>query len=254
MRGSMQAYRTLVRRELGSHFVSWTGYVVIAAVLFLLGFCFVNLIQALNTQPTEQPIMELFFNTYYYWLIVLLASPIITMRVFALEKFSGTFETLMTAPVSDLEVVLAKFTAAVVFYLLIWLPLLGLVVIVRHFGNDPAVLNWGTLGGTFLGIFLLGLLFMAMGCFASALTRSLIIAAMVAFALGISVFLLSFLALSYSGQPGWPARLFLYVSLIDHMKDFARGVVDTRPVVFYLSMTALFLFLTLKVVESRRWR
>jgi ABC-2 type transport system permease protein len=254
VRGSWQAYRTLVRRELGSYFVSWTGYVVIAAVLFLLGLCFVNLLQALNAEPTEQPLLETFFNTYYFWLILLLASPIVTMRVFALEKYSGTFETLMTTPVSDLEVVMAKFSGAVLFYLLMWLPLVALVWIVRHFGNDPAALAWGTLASTFLGIFLLGLLFMALGCFASSLTRSLIIAAMFAFALGISIFLLSFLALSFSGQPGWPARLFLHVSLIEHMKDFARGVVDTRAVLFYLSLTALFLFLTLKVVESRRWK
>jgi ABC-2 type transport system permease protein len=250
----MQAYRTLVRRELGGHFISWTGYVVIAAVLFLLGLCFVNLLQALNTEPTDQPVMELFYSTYYFWLILLLAAPIITMRTFAFEKFTGTFETLMTTPVSDLEVVLAKFSAALIFYLLIWLPLLGLVFIVRHFGNDPAALDWGTLGSTFLGIFMLGLLFMALGCFASALTRSLIIAAMLAFALGISLFLLSFLAFSFAGQPGWQSTLFLHVSLIEQMKDFARGVVDTRALVFYLSLTVLFLYLTLKVVESRRWK
>jgi ABC-2 type transport system permease protein len=254
MIGSWQAYRTLFRRELGSHFVSWTGYVIISAVLFLLGLCFVNLIQALNAEATDQPIMELFFSTYYFWLILLLASPIITMRVFALEKYSGTFETLMTTPVSDWEVVLAKFSAALVFYLLMWLPMLGLVFVVRHYGNDPSVLDWGTLAGTSLGIFLLGLLFMSLGCFASALTRSLIIAAMIAFALGISIFLVSFLAFSSPGQAGWQARVFQQVSLIEHMKDFARGVVDTRALVFYLSVTVLFLFLTLKVVESRRWK
>jgi ABC-2 type transport system permease protein len=254
MSPSFQAWRTLVRRELGINFVSWTGYVVISAVVFLLGLCFVSLIQALNAEPQEQPLMELFFNTYYFWWILLLAAPIITMRVFALEKYSGTFETLMTAPVSDLEVVTAKFTAVMVFYLLIWLPLLALVFIVRHFGNDATVADWGTLGSTFLGIFLLGLLFMSLGCFASSLTRSLIIAAIIALALGFSTLLLSFFALSYSGQPSWEAQLFLHVSLIEHMRDFARGVIDTRALVFYLSLTGLFLFLTLKVVESRRWK
>ncbi|MCX6905676.1 MAG: ABC transporter permease, partial [Verrucomicrobia bacterium] len=143
-----QTYRTLVRRELGSYFVSWTGYVVIAAALFLLGLCFVSLIQALNTEPTDQPIMELFYSTYYFWLILLLAAPIITMRSFALEKFTGTIETLMTAPVSDLEVVLAKFSAALIFYMLIWLPLVALGLIVRHFGHDPTALDWGTLAST----------------------------------------------------------------------------------------------------------
>ena len=250
----MSTYLTLVRRELGSHFVSWTGYVVIAAVLFLLGLCFVNLLQALNAEATDQPILELFYNTYYFWLVLLLAAPIITMRTFAMEKFTGTFETLMTAPVSDFEVVMAKFTGALILYMLIWLPLAGLVFIVRHFGHDPAAVDWGTMGATFLGIFLLGMLFMAIGCFASSLTKSLMIAAMVTFVLGISIFLMSFLAISYSGQPGWQAKLFLHISLIEHMRDFSRGVVDTRDLVFYPSLTGVFLFLTHKVVESRRWK
>jgi ABC-2 type transport system permease protein len=250
----MQTYLTLVRRELGGHFVSWTGYVVISAVLFLLGLCFVNLLQALNTEAMDQPIMELFYGTYYFWLVLLLAAPIITMRTFAMEKFTGTFETLMTAPVSDLQVVMAKFTGALILYLLIWLPLLGLVFIVRHFGHDPTAMDWGALGSTFLGILLLGMLFMSIGCFASSLTRSLMIAAMVTFVLGISIFLLSFLSFSYAGQPGWQSKFFLHVSLIEHMRDFARGVVDTRALVFYTSLTGVFLFLTHKVVESRRWK
>lgn len=250
----MQTYLLLVRREMGAYFVSWTGYVILATVLFLQGLCFVNLIEALNTKPTDQPIMELFYNTYYFWLILLLATPVITMRTFALEKFTGTFETLMTAPVRDLEVVLAKFSAALILHLLVWLPLLGLAFIVRHFGNDPAAVDWRALGSTFLGILLLGMLFTALGCFASSLTRSLIIAAMLAFALSLSIFLLSFLAISYSGQPGWPSLLFQHVSLIEHMRDFSSAVIDTRPLVFYPTLAGLFLFLTLKVVESRRWK
>lgn len=250
----MQAYITLVRRELGSHFVSWTGYVVISAVLFLLGLCFVSLLQALNAEPTDRPIMELFYSTYYFWLVLLLAVPIITMRTFAMEQFTGTFETLMTTPVSDLQVLMAKFTGALALYIMIWLPLMGMVFIVRHFGNDPGALDWGTLASTFLGILLVGLLLVSIGCFASSLTRSLMIAAMLTIAVGISIFLLGFLAYSYSSEPGWQSRLFAHVSLIEHMRDFSRGVVDSRALVFYPSLTAVFLFLTLKVIESRRWK
>ena len=249
----MRTYRTLVRRELGTHFISWTGYVVIGAVLFLLGLCFVNLLTALNAQTTEDPIIELFYRTAYFWLIVLLACPVITMRTFALEKYSGTFETLMTAPVSDLEVVLAKFTGAMMVYMLLWLPLVAYVFLLRSVGHDPSALDWPSLGSMFLGIFLLGTLFMSLGCFASALTRSLMVAATVACGLGISIFMVSFLAYSYTDQPGWVATVFLQVCTLEHMKDFARGVVDTRAVVFYLTSSAFFLFLTLKVVESRRW-
>jgi ABC-2 type transport system permease protein len=250
----MRTYWTLVRRELGSYFISWTGYVVIGVVVFLFGLCFSIMLQNLNTEKTEQPLMELFYNSYFFWLIVLLASPVITMRSFAQEKFSGTFETLMTTPVSDLQVVLAKFTGSIIFFLLTWSPLLACVLIVRHFSNDPDVLDGGTLLSTFLGIGLLGGLFISMGCFASSLTRSQIIAAMFSFALGISLFLLSFLSYALSGQSGWVEKLCAQLSLIEHMRDFARGVVDIRALVFYLSLTILFLFLTLRTVESRRWK
>src|ERR1051325_7620833 len=173
----MQAFFTLVRREVGAHFFSWTGYVVIAAVLFLMGYSFHNLLLALNAEATDRPVTEGFYSTMCFWLILLVAAPVITMRAFSLEKYSGTFETLMTAPVSDLQVVLAKFTGAMIFYLLMWLPLVGYVFIVHHFSNDPAAFDWRSLGTTALGIVLLGGLFMALGCFASSLTRSQIIAA-----------------------------------------------------------------------------
>jgi ABC-2 type transport system permease protein len=250
----MQAYWTLVRRELEAYFFSWTGYVVIAGVVFLLGMSFANLLQVLNTEATDRPLTELFYATYYFWLIVLVATPIITMRSFALEKFSGTFETLMTTPVSDLQVVLAKFTGAQLFYSLMWLPLLGCLFIVRYHSQEPSMLEAGTLATTYLGIFLLGGVFVAMGCFSSALSRSQIIAAMISLAGGISLFLISFLSLAFSSQAGWRADLLAHVGLIEHMQDFARGVVDTRPLILYVSLTAFFLFLTLKVLESRRWK
>ena len=152
----MLAYWTMVRRELGGHFISWTGYVIISAVLFLLGLCFVNLLEAMNSEASEQPIMELFYNTYYFWLILLISAPAITMRAFALEKYSGTFETLMTTPVSDLQVVLSKFTGAIIFYLLMWLPLARMRCSSCTVQQRSAVLDPGTLVSTFLGIFLLG--------------------------------------------------------------------------------------------------
>jgi len=250
----MQSYLTLVRRELGSLFLSWSGYVVLAAVVLLLGLSFYNLLEALNGNATDRPVTEVFYSTMYFWLILLLATPVITMRTFAREKSSGTFETLMTTPVSDAQVVLAKFTGAMLFYLILWLPLLACVFIVRHFSDDRTLVNPGTLGSTYLGILLLGGLYMSLGCFASALTRSQIVAAMISFAGGISLFLVSFISLSFSKQTGWKAQLFTHLGLIEQMQDFASGVVDTRPLVFYTSLTIWFLFLTIKVIESRRWK
>jgi ABC-2 type transport system permease protein len=250
----MRVYWTLVRRELGGYFLSWTGYVVIAVVLLLIGSSFSNLMAALNEEATDRPLTEVFYSTYYFWLILLLGAPVITMRVFAQEKASGTFETLMTTPVSDLQVVLAKFSGAMIFYLLMWLPLLPCLFIVRYYTGEQAVLDAGAVGGTFLGIFLLGCVYVALGCFASSLTRSHLVAVMVGLAAGISFFLLSFLSLLFTSRGGWKGQFFTHVGLIEHMKDFASGVVDTRPVVLCLSLTVFFLFLTLKVVESRRWK
>ena len=96
-------------------------------------------------------------------------------------------------------------------------------------------------------------LYMSLGCLASAITRSQIIAVILSLAMGISLFMLSYFVMGASTASDWRSH-FSYLSLIEYMKDFARGVVDTRPLVFYLSSTAFFLFLTLKVVESRRWR
>ena len=159
----------------------------------------------------------------------------------------------MTAPVSDVQVVLAKFTASVVFYMIMWLPLLACLLIIKHFTRQYS-LDHGTIAGMFLGIFLIGCLFLSLGCFASTLTRSQMAAAMIAFVLGVSLFALGFLAKALPSATPWQAELIGYFNLFDQMADFARGVVDTRNVIFYLSATFLFLFLSLRAVESRRWK
>lgn len=250
----MQRYLTLTRRDLAGYFVSMTGYVIMASALFQMGLSFVILVSKLKSDSTPVPVTELFYLTPFFWLILLLSAPLITMRLFALEKYSGTFETLMTTPVSDLQVVLAKFSAALIFYMVMWLPLLACILILRRYTSDPSVLDWGTLGSTFLGIFLIGCLYMAMGCFASSLTRSQIIAAMIALALGISLFLISFLADRLPVEGGWVTQALAYAAMVEHMQDFSRGTVDSRCLVFYLSGMFFFLFLTHRVVESRRWK
>ena len=249
----MRTYWTLVRRELSGFFLSISGYIIIAAALFLMGFSFVVILVNLQ-KPTPMPVTELFYRTYFFWLILLLTTPVITMRLFAQEKFSGTFETLMTTPVSDLQVVLAKFTGALVFYGLMWLPLVGCLLVVRRYTQDAAALDAWAVGGAFLGILLLGGVFISLGCCASALTRSQAIAAIISLVFGASLFLLGYLASQLPIQEGWPAKVLGCFALFDQMHDFARGVVDTRPLVLYASLTLFFLFLTLRVVESRRWK
>jgi ABC-2 type transport system permease protein len=209
---------------------------------------------ALNGHESDMPVTEKFLQTGLFWVILLLAAPVITMRTFALEKFSGTYETLMTAPVSDLQVVMAKFCGALLFFIVAWVPIMAHPYLLRHFAGDLPPIDAGTVVSSFIGLVLVGGFYMAMGCFASSLTRVQLVAAMNAFAMGIALFLVSLLPFVIQPTTSWQTKFFSHISMIEHMRDFTHGIVDTRQVIFYLSLTALFLFLTVKVVESRRWK
>lgn len=250
---NLRVFYTLWRRELSAAFGSPIGYVVLAAVLLLLGVSFVLIVDALR-EPSDIPLTELFYGSLFFWVILLLLTPVITMRTFAQERATGTYETLMTTPVTDAEVVLSKFAGALAFYLMLWVPLLICLLIVRHYTAEAGALDWGAVFSTFLGILSLGTLYVALGIFASALTRNQIIAAIVALALGVSLFLLSFAAPALAGQSAWSTSMLRDFSLVEQMWEFARGVVDVRHLVLHGSLAAVFLFLSLKVVEARRWR
>jgi len=250
----MQAFLTLVRREIGGYFTSFTGYTVLAVVLLLIGLSFYQIVETLNGTPTALPVTELYYQSVFFWLILLLAAPVITMRTFAREKDSGTFETLMTAPVSDQQVVGSKFIGSMIFYVMIWLPLLACTLVLRSFGGAEASFDFGLLASTGFGIVLIGCVYISMGVFASSLTKSQVTAAMVSFALGVGLFMVSFLGGNFSEADTALGQAIRVINLKVYMQDFAAGIVDTRPVIFCLSLTTLFLFLTLRVVESRRWK
>jgi ABC-2 type transport system permease protein len=135
-----------------------------------------------------------------------------------------------------------------------WLPTLACLFIVRHFTNQPGALDAGTVGGMFLGIFLAGCMFLSLGCFASAISRTQMVAAIISLVPNVSLFILAYLALQIPAAGNWQTQVLSHFALFGQMQDFTRGVVDTRVVIFYLSITFFFLFLTLRVVESRRWR
>jgi ABC-2 type transport system permease protein len=251
----MQVFFTLVRRELGSHFLSLAGYVIMSTILLLLGFSFIDILSKINGVPLENPFTEVFYVTLYFWIILLLTTPVITMRTFSLEKYSGTFETLMTTPVGDAQVVLAKFTGALLFYIIAWLPLFLYMLVLEQFARNPSVaIDPATFLSTFLGILLIGALYISMGCFASALTRSQLIAAALSYGLGLTVFLLSMRSLVSVPARNWEAEVFSHISMTEHMQDFARGVLELSSLTYYVTATVFFVFLTWKVVESRRWK
>jgi ABC-2 type transport system permease protein len=250
----MRTYLTLTRRELSAYFLSMSGYVIAAAALFMMGLSFVVLIEKLQQEPTPMPVTELFYITPFFWLILLLAAPVITMRLFAHEKFSGTFETLMTAPVSDLTVVLAKFTAALIFWLIMWVPLFICLLVVQRYTSGGAAVDSGSMAGAVLGVLLLGGVFLSLGCCASAMTRYQVTAAMISLLFGASLFLIGVLADKIPVTSNWQGQVLASLAFFEHMHDFARGVIDSRPMLLYISLTLFFLFLTLRIVESRRWK
>lgn len=250
----MQVFLTLMRRELGTYFVSLTGYVIISAVALLCGLSFWVLISGMGTTAFQLPVTEMFFSSELFWFILLIANAVITMRLYAHEKYAGTFETLMTTPVGDLQVVSAKFAAAWFFYMIMWLPFLGCCFIIQNYAQQAGALDPGILAGTFTGIGLFGAFFIAFGGFASSLTSNQMVAAMISLLIGMVLFALSYVAHAGGALAGWRGEVLSRFELFQQMREFAHGVIDTRAVVFLLSLTFLFLFLTLRVVESRRWK
>ena len=250
----MSVFRALVRRELSAFFQGPTGFIIIAAVMFLIGLGFLVLLSGLNGEATPMPITQVFYGTYFFWVILLLIAPVITMRSFAMERASGAYESLMTAPVGDWQVVLSKFAGALIFYMILWVPLLICSVVVRFYVGESAVLGLGTMFTSALGILMVGCLYMSIGCFASALTRNQAVAAVSGFALGAALFFTGFFSYFAGDRTDWLSQLARHISLANHMESFTRGMIDLGAIVFFLSLTGLFLYLTHKVVESRRWK
>lgn len=246
---------TLVRRELGVAFNALTGYVVVAITLLLAGFGLADLVRRLNGAPTDAPITEMFFSDgIVFWLVVILMTPVITMRSFAAEKSQGTYEALMTTPVGEWQVVLAKYVGAFLFYLIAWLPFVTVLLALRQLTQQPTFLEPRALLGAMAGIACIGASYLSIGIFASSLTRSQIISAMTSLMIGVSLWAIS-LRPSISDTSGDRiGRLMDHVSVTRHMQDFARGVIDGRALVFHLSVTLLFLFMAHRVVEMRRWK
>ena len=246
----MRKTLALVKRELVAYFSSPLAYVVLTAFLFFNGYVFWLVVAFLNDPRVQAmaPLKLLFGGTIFFWLFLLFLVPVITMRLLAEERRTGTLEVLLTAPVSEAQVVVAKFIAAVLFYAFLWLPT---VVYVLILGSHSSIDSGPVLAG-YLGIMLLGVLFAAVGLFTSALSRNQIVAAIFAFALLVVLFSVGLLE-QLASAPALKSALG-YMNLWDHMDDFAKGLVDTRHVVYNLSLAGLFLFLATKALEAKKGR
>ena len=248
----MRAFWPIFKRELFAFFVTPLAWVLIVVFLFVQGMHFFLLIDHFSGQAevvSDQSPMQAFFgNTVLLYLVLFLLVPPMTMRLFAEERRAGTIETLMTAPVSSTAVVLAKYAAVLLTYLVMWAPTVLYLVILRRTGE----IDWHVAGASYLGVALVGAGYLALGLFASAVTKSqflsLVLTALVIlvmFILGIG---------EYLARDGTVFHaLCAHVSVWTHMNDFANGIVDSRRLVFYGTLVVLPLYLTTRAVEAWRW-
>jgi len=243
----VRKFLAIVGREWRAYFFSPLAYVILAAFLLMNGLIFYAIVSYLNAPgaPKGQALPYLFTNTYF-WIFNLFVVPVIAMRLFAEERKSGTIETLLTSPVSEAEAVLAKFTGALGFFLTLWAPTLVYVWILR----SQTPIDFGPVAAGYLAILLIGSYFLSVGVFASTLTKNQIVAAILTFGMLIPIFSAG-LAESMINDPK-KREILSYFNLWDHMEEFARGVVDTRRVVYYLSGTALFLFLSTLMLAAKK--
>ena len=222
-------------------FASPLAYLAGAGFLLLVGILF-----TLDFKPgLEASMRKPFMNLVT---AMVLAIPLLTMPLFSEEYSRGTIETMMTAPVSEIDLTLGKFLGVFVFFAALLIGTLPHFVLLSVYG-EPEV-GQAVMG--YLGMLLVGAMFIAIGLFFSSLTRHQLLAALVSvLSLAALTLLPRLLERVLSGGLG---DFIKYVSVSDNFDRFAKGIIDTRPLVFFVSMTAFFLFLSVKVVESRRWR
>ncbi len=246
----MRAFLATYLRELKAFFYSPLGWVVAAMVLLVNGFVFWILLAFLNDPRSggEVAPLQLFFGgTFLFWLVLLFLAPVLTMKLVAEERRQGTLEVLMTAPVTEGQVVLGKYLAALTFYCFVWAPTIAYPLILDLYSE----VDWGPVASGYLGVFLIGALFLAVGIFASAWARSQIVAAVIAFAILIGIFAAALL--ENLVQAPLLKESLSYANLWVHMDEFARGIVDSRRLVFLVTTSALFVFLAARVLESKKW-
>lgn len=249
----------IYRRELAYYFQSPVAYAVIAIFLLLAGYFFYNLLGYFNIasmQAMQNPLqagsLSLTTSVLQPLLgnlstVLLLLLPLLTMRLFAEERRSGAAELLFTFPVSDLSVILGKFSAAVTVYLVMLAMTLPYPALLYHFGNPEP----GPIVSGYLGLFLMGVAFIAMGTFFSSFGDSQLVAAAATFGCGLLFLIIGWMTPFVSSRVG---AVFDQLSVLRHLDGFARGVIDTNDLVFYAGLIVFFLFLCARVLDSERWR
>jgi ABC-2 type transport system permease protein len=234
---------TIMRRELSSYFLSPIIYILLALFVLIYGFFFILMFLGRGNGG----IANLQYSFGDLVIVFLIIIPLLTMRSLAEERKLGTEEFLMTSPITSTEIVLGKMAALTVSFLIIISTILVHLFIVLTIARP----EMGPIISSFIGLFLLGLTFLSIGLFTSSLTDNQIVAGAVSFTILLLLWLVNWLAGAFTGVM---SQIFSSISLINYFADFTKGILDTANIIFYLSVTALFIFLTIRQVEARRWR
>jgi len=255
----MRGFCPVYGKEMYRIFASPIFYVVAFIFLALAGYFFYSAVayySLLSFQAGRNPflgqqlnlgemVLEPFFGSI--GIVLLLMVPLITMRLFAEEKKTGTVELLLTYPISDRGAVLGKFTAALSVVALILTGTLPAMVVLSAFTTLP----WATIFSGYLGLVLMSSAFVSLGVLASSLTQNQIVAAAITFGALLLLWIIGW-AQTLAGQE--VGSVFVYLSLLSHFESFTKGVLDSRDILYYGLFVTIFLFATLRVLESRHWR
>jgi ABC-2 type transport system permease protein len=249
----MKHFFTILSHEVRMLLVSPSTYVAGVAFLSLMGFIFTTILEDYSKAPQDSSPASVFF--LYYWIPVLFMVPLLTMKCLAEERRLGTIETLLTTPVTTGEVVLGKYAAAYLLYMLFWASSSGFFYILKRFAGDAHLIDPGPILGGYLFITISGLFFIAIGVFASSLSRNQAVAGMVCVVLLFGLILGG----EYLSHVTWMEREALaplkdavnYARISKHYEDFTRGVIDMREVLFYVSGTVIALIFSILAVEAK---
>ena len=254
----MRNILAIADKEMRSYFASPIAYILIGLFSLLFGWFFYVYLMAFSQQSqqmmqfgqggganlNQMMIRGLFQNTA---VIILFVMPMITMRTYSEEKRSGTIELLLTSPVTDLQIIVGKFLGALALYAAMLLVTMIYIGILFKIGEP----EWRPIAAGYLGLLLMGGCFLSAGLFISSLTKNQIVAGFLTFVTFLMLWIISWI-----GESSGPTTQAIvnHLSITQNFDDFARGVIDTKPVVYYLSFITFGLFLTAKSVDSERWR
>ena len=248
----------IAHKEVKAYFDSPIAYIFIGFFALMFGYFYIALLSFFTSQSmqmsamggqasmniNQQLITPLFLNAS---VIVLFVLPSITMRTYSEEKRSGTIELLLTSPLTDLQIILGKFIGAMTLYAAILGVTVIHIAVLFAFGK-PEI--WPVVTG-YLGLLLMGGRFLSVGLFISSTTKNQIVAAMVTFAVFLLLWVIDWIS-QFTGPT--TQQVLSYLSIVQHLDDFTRGVLDTKHLVYYVSFIAFGLFLTARAVDTERWQ